>query len=147
MAKSLNRVCMLGNIGRAPEVRATGGGTTVAQFSIATENRYKDNGGNWQTSTEWHNCVAFGRLAEIIRDYVAKGSKLYLEGRLQTRSWDDKESGKKVYRTEIVVADVTLLGSPQGRAASTSEGDEPAQGYAYNHAVSSDPITDEDVPF
>jgi single-strand DNA-binding protein len=151
LARTINKVTLLGNLGRAPEVRATNGGTTVAQFSLATVNRFKDGQGNWQEATEWHNCVAFGKLAEIIRDYVDKGSKLYLEGRLQTRSWDDKETGAKKYRTEIVVAEVTLLGSPQGKQPA-SDGDDAAQyAAAYAHrgpvATSESTITDDDIPF
>src|ERR1700691_5302769 len=91
MAKSVNRVFLLGNVGKDPEIRATGGGTTVATFSIATTERSKDPQGNWQDRTEWHNIVAYARLAEIIRDYVKKGSKLFVEGRMQTRNWDDQE--------------------------------------------------------
>lgn len=140
MAKTVNSVTLLGNIGRDPEVKSTGGGTTVATFSIATVNRYKDQGGEWKESTEWHNCVAFGRLAEIIRDYVTKGGKLYVEGRLQTRSWDDKETGKKIYRTEIVVADVTLLGSPSGKTSAPAKTDDGFPPYAPG-------ITDDDIPF
>ena len=148
MAKTVNKVTLLGNIGRAPEVKATGGGTTVATFSLATTNRFKDGRGDWQEATEWHNCVAFGRLAEVIRDYVGKGSKLYLEGRMQTRSWEDKETGRKVYRTEVVVAEVTLLGAPQGKAAPTSD-DAEMPGYAYhrNDASGNAGITDDDIPF
>src|SRR5580698_1876226 len=84
-------------------------GQGVANFSIATTESYKDKGGERQERTEWHNLVAYAKLAEIVRDYVKKGSKLYVEGRITTRSWDDKESGKKVYRTEIVIADLSLL--------------------------------------
>lgn len=145
MAKTVNKVVLLGNLGRAPEVKVTGGGTVVATFSIATVNRFKDVQGNWQDATDWHNCVAFGRLAEIIRDYVGKGSKLFLEGRMQTRSWDDKDSGKKVYRTEVVVSDVTLLGAPMGKQAFTAATDEnEVPGYAYTRDVSD---YSSDVPF
>src|SRR6516164_6622771 len=109
MAKSVNKVILLGNVGKDPEIRSTGGGTMVANFTLATSDRQKDASGNWQDRTEWHNLVAFTRLAEIVRDYVKKGSKLYVEGRIQTRSWDDKESGQKRYRTEIIVNDISLL--------------------------------------
>src|SRR5580698_10861848 len=109
MAKSVNKVILLGNVGKDPEMRSTGGGTLVANFTLATSDRQKDTQGNWQDRTEWHNLVAFTRLAEIVRDYVKKGSKLYIEGKIQTRSWDDKESGAKRYRTEIIVNDLSLL--------------------------------------
>lgn len=106
--KSVNRATLLGNVGRDPDIKVTGGGTSVASFSIATSERYKDKSGEWQDRTEWHNVVAYARSADIIRDYVRKGSKLYVEGRIQTRSWDGKE-GSKQYRTEIVVDQVVLL--------------------------------------
>lgn len=106
--RSVNRATLLGNVGRDPEIKVTGGGTSVASFSIATSERYKDKSGEWQDRTEWHNVVAYGRNADIIRDYVRKGSKLYVEGRIQTRSWDGKD-GSKQYRTEIVVDQVVLL--------------------------------------
>jgi single-strand DNA-binding protein len=104
MAKSVNKVILLGNVGKDPEIRSTGGGTMVASFSLATSSRSKDTQGNWQDKTEWHNIVAYDKLAEIIRDYVKKGHKLFVEGRLTTRNWDDKEfAGRKVYRTEIML--------------------------------------------
>src|SRR5579862_2635037 len=109
MAKSVNKIILLGNVGKDPEFRATAGGTTVANFSLATTDRAKDATGNWTDRTEWHNLVAFQRTAEIVRDYVKKGSKLYIEGKIQTRSWDDKDSGAKRYRTEIIVNDISLL--------------------------------------
>ena len=91
MAKSVNKVILLGNVGKDPEIRSTGGGTMVASFTLATSDRTKDAQGNWQDRTEWHNLKAFGRTAEIVRDYVKKGAKLFVEGRLTTRSWDDKD--------------------------------------------------------
>ena len=81
----------------------------VANFTLATSDRFQDAQGNWQDRTEWHNLVAFKRTAEIVRDYVKKGSKLYVEGKLTTRSWDDKESGQKRYKTEVVAFDISLL--------------------------------------
>lgn len=107
--KSVNKVILLGNVGKDPEIRATGGGTLVASFTVATSDRAKNPSGEWTDRTEWHNLVAYGRTAEIIRDYVRKGSKLYVEGKIQTRSWDDKNSGEKKYRTEIIVNELSLL--------------------------------------
>ena len=115
MSKTVNKVLLLGNVGKDPEIASTNGGTLVAKLSLATSERFKDKQGEWQERTEWHNLVAYARGAEILRDYVHKGSKLYVEGRLTTRSWDDKESGKKIYRTEIVVGDISLL-SDNGRS-------------------------------
>src|SRR5271154_5398083 len=121
MAKSVNKVILLGNVGKDPEIKVLPSGQPVANFSIATSERFKDQQGNFQDRTEWHNLAAFGKLAEIVRDYVKKGNKLYVEGRLTTRSWDDKESGKKVYRTEIVLNDISLL-SGRGEDGGSSSG-------------------------
>ena len=81
----------------------------VANFTLATSDRFQDAQGNWQDRTEWHNLVAFKRTAEIVRDYVKKGSKLYIEGKIQTRSWEDKDTKAKRYKTEIIVNDLSLL--------------------------------------
>lgn len=152
MAKSVNKVILLGNVGKDPEIKATASGTIVATFSIATSERFKDKTGNWQDRTEWHNLVAYQRTAEIIRDYVKKGNKLYVEGRLQTSSWDDKTTGQKKYKTEIIVNDLSLL---SGRG----EGDGSGGGYSKSNTASFDQrspaedysqsteITDDDIPF
>ncbi len=157
MAKSVNKVILLGNVGKDPETRSTGGGTLVANFTLATSDRQKDAQGNWQERTEWHNLVAFTRLAEIVRDYVKKGSKLYVEGKIQTRSWDDKETGAKRYRTEIIVNDISLLsgredGSSSGytRAASSSSStasfdQRPPAGQ--DDVAQQAEISDDDIPF
>lgn len=152
MAKSVNKVFLLGNVGKDPDIRATGGGTTVASFSLATSERTKDQSGNWTDRTEWHNLVAYGKLAEIIRDYVKKGGKLFVEGRIQTRSWDDKNSGEKKYRTEIIVNELSLLsgrgegdGGGYNRSSSTSyDQRSPAP---TDELVQSTEITDDDIPF
>lgn len=120
MSKTVNKVLLLGNVGKDPEIASTNGGTLVAKLSLATSERFKDKQGEWQERTEWHNLVAYARGAEILRDYVRKGSKLYVEGRLTTRSWEDKESGRKIYRTEIVVGDISLLPGSDGSRANTS---------------------------
>jgi len=156
MAKSVNKVILLGNVGKDPEIRSTPGGTMVANFTLATTDRQKDQQGNWQDKTEWHNLVAFTRTAEIIRDYVKKGSKLYVEGKIQTRSWDDKESGQKKYRTEILVNEMTLLGGGGG-AQGGGQGGGYSRGARSGGYSSSTPapvddfagtgITDDDIPF
>jgi single-strand DNA-binding protein len=156
MAKSVNKVILLGNLGKDPEIKYTASGLPVAKFSLATNERYKDKGGEWQDRTEWHNIIAWQRLAEIAGEYLKKGSKVYIEGRIQTSSWDDKQSGEKKYRTEIVASDLVLLsgrgegGDFEGRASRgaaansssmdqrTPHQDEVAQGAE---------ITDEDIPF
>ena len=114
MAKSVNKALLLGYVGKAPEIRSTAGGTLAASFSLATTERQEDRQGNWIEKTEWHNLVAYGRTAEIVRDYVNKGTRLFIQGKIQTRSWDDKESGQKKYRTQVVVLDLTLLGDGRG---------------------------------
>lgn len=106
--KSLNKIQLLGNVGRDPEIKYTTSGKAVANFSIATNDRYKDSAGEWQDRAEWHNVVAWERLAEIVRDYVIKGNQVYVEGRSQTRSYD--KDGEKKYVTEVVARDLILCG-------------------------------------
>jgi single-strand DNA-binding protein len=155
MAKSVNKVILVGNLGKDPEVKYTPSGIPVAKFSIATNERYKDKSGEWQDRTEWHNIVAFQRMAEIVGEYVKKGSKIYLEGRLQTSSWEDKQSGEKKYRTEIIANDLVLLG---GRGDSEGEGRSRTPAFTGGTAMDQRPshveehsqeagITDEDIPF
>jgi single-strand DNA-binding protein len=153
MAKSVNKVILLGNVGKDPEIRSTPGGTMVANLTLATSDRFQDQQGNWQDRTEWHNLVAFKRTAEIIRDYVKKGSKLYVEGKIQTRSWDDKETGAKRYRTEIIVNDLSLLsgreegsgGYSRSGGASSNFDQRPAAGS--DDVAQSAEISDDDIPF
>ena len=154
MAKGVNKVFLLGNVGKDPEIRSTTGGMTVASFSLATADRQKDAQGNWADKTEWHNIVCFQRTAEVVRDYVKKGSQILVEGKIQTRSWDDKTSGEKKYKTEILVNELTLLGGkPAGEGASGG-------GYSKSNTASYDQrtpssqpdyadvgITDDDIPF
>ena len=102
MPKSVNKVILLGNVGKDPEVKFLPSGLPVANLTLATSDRFKDKAGEWQDRTEWHNLTAYQRVAEIIRDYVKKGAKLYIEGQLQTRKWTDKE-GQERYTTEIVL--------------------------------------------
>jgi single-strand DNA-binding protein len=151
MARSVNKAILVGNVGKDPEVKFLPSGTAVANFTLATSERFKDKSGENQERTEWHNLVAFQRLAEIVRDYVKKGSKLYIEGRIQTRSWDDKDN-QKHYKTEIVVSDLVLL---SGRGEGESGGSSRSSSSSYDqrppaHAddlVQSTEITDDDIPF
>jgi single-strand DNA-binding protein len=166
MARSVNKVTLLGNVGKDPEIRSTPGGTMVANLTLATSDNQKDAQGNWQERTEWHNLVAFKRTAEIVRDYVKKGSKLYIEGKITNRSWDDKESGQKRYKTEILVNELILLsgreegsGGGQGgysrTASSASSGSSaasfdqrtPAAAGGRDEYAQSAEISDEDIPF
>ena len=147
----VNKVILVGNLGRDPELRSTQGGQPVASFSVATSRKFKDREGNRQEQTEWHNVVCFGRQAEIAGQYLTKGKKVYVEGRLQTRSWEDKESGKKQYRTEIVCENFQMIGGARsaegGRAPSPAAGEShgPAEG-GYDDPGHFPP-GDDDIPF
>jgi single-strand DNA-binding protein len=159
MAKSVNKVILVGNLGKDPEIKYTPSGTPVAKFSLATNERYKDKAGEWQDRTEWHNIVAWQRLAEIVGEYVKKGAKIYIEGRIQTSSWDDKQSGEKKYRTEIIAQDLVLLGgrgegvgdgesrASRGASASTAGFDQRTSQADEAAAPHPAEITDEDIPF
>ena len=105
----VNRVILLGNLGKDPEVRSLENGTKVASFTIATSESYKDKNGERQTNTEWHNLVLWRGLADVADKYLKKGNQIYIEGKLRTRSWTDKEDNKR-YTTEIVVDNLTMLG-------------------------------------
>ena len=155
MAKSVNKVILIGNLGKDPEVKYTPSGTAVANFTLATNERYKDKDGQWQDRTEWHNIVAWQRTAEIVGEYLKKGRSVYVEGRLQTRSWDDKD-GQKHYKTEIVAQDLVLLGggreagegASSGRSRGTANvGNEFDQRAPAADVAHSTTITDEDIPF
>lgn len=111
MSRGLNKVMLIGHLGADPEVRVLPNGLSVANFSIATNEYYKDQNGELKERTEWHNIVAYGKLADVCRQYLKKGKQVYIEGRLQTRSWDDKDTGKKAYRTEIICSEMQMLGS------------------------------------
>lgn len=143
MPKNVNKVILVGNVGKDPEVKYAPSGVAIAKFSLATNERFKDKSGEWQDRTEWHNVLAWQRLAEIVGEYVHKGDKLYIEGKLQTSSWEDRQSGDKKFRTEIVARDIVLLGAP----------DAPERGTRHTHEerepvpAGVGEITDEDIPF
>ncbi|MFN3386048.1 MAG: single-stranded DNA-binding protein [Candidatus Thermochlorobacter sp.] len=113
MSRGLNKVMLIGHLGADPEVRVLPSGISVANFSIATNEYYKDQNNELKERTEWHNIVAYGKLADVCRQYLKKGKQVYIEGRLQTRTWNDKDTGKKNYRTEIICSEMQMLG---GRA-------------------------------
>jgi single-strand DNA-binding protein len=156
MAKSVNKVILIGNLGKDPEVKYTPQGTAVAKFTLATNERYKDKSGEWQDRTEWHNVVAWARTAEIVGEYLKKGRTVYVEGSLRTSSWEDKQTNQKKYKTEIVVNDLVLLGG-RGEAGGGGEAQGGGARGAANHFDQSappepehagaSPITDEDIPF
>jgi single-strand DNA-binding protein len=106
---SVNKVILVGRLGKDPEIRSTPNGTTVAKFSLATDDRYTDKSGEKQERTEWHNIVAWGKLAEICGQYLRKGKLIYIEGSIRTDTWDDKETGQKKYRTDIVANQMQML--------------------------------------
>ncbi len=153
MAKGVNKVFLLGNVGKDPEIKSTASGMTIASFTLATADRRKDAQGNWQDSTEWHNLVAFQRTAEIVRDYVKKGTQLFIEGKIQQRSWDDKESGQKRYKTEILVNELSLLGKPGGGGEGGGYSKSSSAPYTAGASAPAAPdyadqgITDDDIPF
>lgn len=112
MTNGINKAIILGNVGKDPEVRYLSNGTATARFSIATGESWKDKeSGEKKESTEWHHIVMWGKLAEICREYVKKGSKVYVEGKIKTRKWQDKNTGQDRYITEIVGETIQLLGS------------------------------------
>ena len=113
MARGVNKVILIGNLGGDPEIRYTSSGTAVANFSIATTERWNTQGGEKEERTEWHRIVAFGRLGEICGEYLSKGKPVYIEGRIQTRTWDDRDGNKRT-TTEIVASSMQMLGGGGG---------------------------------
>ncbi len=141
----VNKVILVGNLGRDPEVRHTKTGTAVANFTLATTRRWRDKDGQQQEQTEWHKIVAWDRLAEICTEYLSKGKQVYIEGRLQTRDWEDKE-GNKRWTTEIVALEMQMLGrrgdyESQGSASGATAA-EPSGGSPPGPSGS-----DDDIPF
>jgi single-strand DNA-binding protein len=137
---SVNKVILLGNLGRDPEVRFTQGGTPVANFTMATTDRWSDPSGEKKEKTEWHRIVVWGKQAEIAGEYLKKGRPVFVEGSLQTREWTDRE-GNKRYTTEVRAQRLQLLGRPDDRgpsagAAPVEETGEPSVGFA-----------EDDIPF
>lgn len=116
---SLNKVMLIGNLGKDPEVRYTAAGTAVASFSMATTEKFKSKAGEWEDRTEWHNVTVWGRLAEISGEYLSKGKPVYIEGRLQTRKWQDRE-GVDRYTTEVVAEKMQMLGGKNGGSGNAS---------------------------
>ena len=128
---SVNKVVIVGHIGADPETRFTPSGTAVANLNLATNESRKTSEGEYQDHTEWHSCVLFGKRAEFAGEYLKKGQLVYLEGRLQTRSWED-DSGTKKYRTEVIGNEITMLGKKVGTGGSSQEGND---------------TSDDDLPF
>ena len=149
MARGINKVILIGNLGNDPDVRYTAGGAAVSRISIATTESWKDKeSGEQQEKTEWHRVVFFGRLAEIVAEYLKKGSQVYIEGRLQTNKWQDKE-GNDRYTTEIIANEMQMLG---GRQSSGSFDKSPPSESAAPAKTAAKPSKDEnfvddDIPF
>ncbi len=112
----INKVILVGRLGKDPEIRSTPQGTSVAKFTVATDEKFTDRSGERQERTEWHNIVAWRKLAEQCNEYLSKGRKVYIEGALKTRSWDDQQTGQKKYRTEIQADRMVMLDSRDPRA-------------------------------
>ncbi len=144
----LNKVMIIGRLTRDPEIRTTPNGANVASFSVATGFTWTDQQGQKKEQTEFHNVVAWRKLADIIGQYLKKGAQVYIEGRLQTRSWDDKTSGQKKYRTEIVADNLIMLARPGSQSAGNSAA--AAQETSQPEPKSEIPdiqIDDGDIPF
>ena len=141
---SLNKVMLIGNLGKDPEVRYTASGQAVASFSLATSEKFKSKTGEWEERTEWHNITLWGKLAEIAGEYLAKGKTVYIEGRLQTRKWQDK-NGNDRYTTDIVGDKMQMLSGKGERreAGSTPAGGGSGGGSSYEEP----PFQDDDIPF
>ncbi len=145
---SVNKAILVGNLGRDPEVRYMPDGGAITNISIATTDNWKDKGGEKQERTEWHRVVFFGKLAEIAGEYLKKGSQVYVEGRLQTRKWQDKDGNDK-YTTEVVASDMKMLGSRAGSeniARDISSPSEPEKNTAQKAGGNFDDLED-DIPF
>ena len=139
----INRVIIVGTVGQDPDIRAMPSGEYVANFSVATSEQWKDKQGQKQESTEWHKIVIFGKLAEIVHQYVTKGTKLYLEGKLKTRSWE--QDGVKRYATEIVCNQMQMLGGNQDNKQSSPQG-KPEHRQAQEFQAPDDDFSDS-IPF
>jgi len=149
MARGVNKVILIGNLGNDPDIRYTASGAAVANISLATAESWRDKeSGEQQERTEWHRVVFFGRLAEIVGEYLKKGSQIYVEGRLQTRKWQDKE-GNDRYTTEIVAGEMQMLGSRSVTAASEFDQSPPAEaaGTKKTSKKQADDDFDDDIPF
>ncbi|MGH8313565.1 MAG: single-stranded DNA-binding protein [Steroidobacterales bacterium] len=150
-SRGVNKVILIGHLGADPETRAMPSGMTVANLRMATTESFKDKSGEWQERTEWHNVALFGRMGEVAGEYLRKGSQVYVEGRLRTRKWQDKQ-GNDRYTTEIVANDMQMLGSRGGAGGAREGGEAREPRETKEHA---EPVTssterdgfDDDIPF
>lgn len=146
MSGTVNRVILIGRLGKDPEIKYTPSGTALATFSLATDENRKDADGNRQTVTEWHNLVLWGKQAEIAAEYLKKGRLIYVEGRLQTRSWEDAQGGGTRYRTEVVGERFVMLGS-RAEAGESSAPAKASTAQSTQPNVAERPEDEEDLPF
>jgi single-strand DNA-binding protein len=147
VSKGVNRVTLLGHAGKDPQVHILPSGTLV-NLSLATSERFKDSHGEWLERTEWHNLVGHQRIGEILRDYVTKGSRIYVEGALRTRSWEDRESGQRRFRTEVVVTEVNLLSPAPAASGLTGPAQDSAGSAFLPQEFSNEPeIAADEVPY
>ena len=142
---SVNKVILVGNLGRDAELRYTPGGAAVATLNLATTEVWNDKNQQRQEKTEWHRVVLWGKQAESLQEYLTKGKQIYVEGRLQTRQWDDKD-GNKRYTTEIKADRITLLGGGGGRGGGMDRSAS-SHGAGMDEPPAMEPITDDDIPF
>ena len=140
----INKVILVGRLGKDPEIRSTPSGTSVAKFSMATDEKFTDRNGEKQERTEWHNIVAWGKLGEICGQYLRKGKLVYIEGSIRTDSWDDKESGQKKYRTEIIANTMKML---DRRGDDEAGGSYTGARKGASTAATAQMDEDEEVPF
>jgi len=150
MAGSVNKVILIGRLGRDPELKYTPSGAPVAKFSIATDEVFKDRSGEQQKHTEWHNIVAWNKLAEICGEYLTKGKQVYIAGSIRSRQWEDKQSGAKRTAYEIVAQKMTMLGSKadtERTGAPASAGRPAAEPSPEPEPPPEPEITDSDIPF
>ena len=149
MSNSVNKVILVGRLGKDPEVKYTGSGKAVANFSIATDESWKDSSGEKQKKTEWHNIVVWGPSVEnFIQKYIHKGDLVYVEGKLQTRSWEDKKSGGTRYTTEVNVTDLKgLVTERSDDQPATRSNERPAQRRAAPAAAAVNEVEDDEIPF
>jgi single-strand DNA-binding protein len=133
MAKSINKVILLGNVGKDPEIRALPSGVKVATLTLATSDSYKDKSGKWKEKTEWHTLVGYARIADVIEKYVQKGSKLYVEGKSETHSWEDSRSGEKKYQVQVKIEELVLVGAaPNQSTNQTTSATRPSENDDWN---------------
>jgi single-strand DNA-binding protein len=156
MAKDLNKVMIIGRLGTEPDMRHTSSGSPVATFRVAVSRQWRDSSGDSREETEWFSIVAWNKLAEICHQYLGKNTRVYIEGRLQTRSWEDQQSGQTRYKTEVVANDMIILDSRAAREHAPPLLDHHAQQPTRNAARPAEPETrnidppdigDEDIPF